>query len=166
MKDYLNYMQEVLGVQQVMLRDTLRSAAEQNLSYFSTAQGLFQPGEIRHFELVFLNICTQEKESLFRPEVQDLFSKMKSAMKLKNIQVLELNCSLSDRSLLPSQLASLIEARLVVVLSSFPQDVGELIFKGPALWLETYSPAYLLEDVAAKKVVWNDLQKVMKELGL
>ncbi|HEY1079326.1 MAG TPA: hypothetical protein VGE46_04485, partial [Bdellovibrio sp.] len=70
------------------------------------------------------------------------------------------------RSQLPSEFAKICEGKVVVVFSSFPKDLGELIFKGPGKWLETYSPAYLLEDPGAKKVVWNDLQKVMKELGL
>ena len=133
---------------------------------FFTASGAFEPAEFPHLELVFLNVVTQAKESLFRPEVQDLFSKMKSAMKLNNLQVLELDGTVDDRSQLPAELAKVCEAKVVVVFSSFPKDIGELIFKGPGKWLETYSPAYLLEDPGAKKVVWNDLQKVMKELGI
>lgn len=124
------------------------------------------PAEKQHAELVFLNILTQSKESLFNPAVEDLFGKMKAAMKLKNLQVLELDCTVEDRSHLPSELAPLCESKVVVVFSSFPKDLGEFIFKGPGHWLETYSPAYLLEDPGAKKVVWNDLQKVMRELGL
>jgi hypothetical protein len=100
------------------------------------------------------------------PEVQDLAAKMKAAMKLRNLQVLELDCTVDDRSQLPSELAKVCESKVVVVYSSFPKDIGELIFKGPGKWIETYSPAYLLEDPGAKKVVWNDLQKVMKELGV
>jgi hypothetical protein len=163
MKDYLNYLQDVLGLQSVMLP---KSDQESVRPQFYTVRGAFQPGEFAHYELVFLNILTQSKESLFLPEVQDLFGKMKAAMKLKNLQVLELDCTVDDRSMLPSELAKLCEGKVVVVFSSFPKDLGEFIFKGPGHWLETYSPAYLLEDPAAKKVVWNDLQKVMKELGL
>jgi len=87
-------------------------------------------------------------------------------MKIKNIQTLELDCTVEDRSQLPSELAQICEGKVVVVFSSFPQNIGEMIFKGPGNWIETYSPAYLLEDADAKKVVWADLQKVMKELGL
>jgi hypothetical protein len=117
-------------------------------------------------ELVFLNILTQAKESFFLPQVKDLYEKMKAAMKLRNIQILELDCTVDDRSQLPSELAKICESKVVVVFSSFPKDLGEMIFKGPGKWIETYSPAYLIEDAGAKKVVWNDLQKVMKELGL
>ncbi|MBV2169511.1 MAG: hypothetical protein KUL82_12470 [Bdellovibrio sp.] len=163
MKDYIVYLQEVLGLQNVMLPSSEGSTVR---TQFYTPQGPFEPGEFQHYELVFLNILTQSKESLFLPEVQDLFVKMKSAMKLKNIQVLELDCTVEDRSQLPSELAKHCEGKVVVVFSSFPKDIGELIFKGPGKWIETYSPAYLLEDAGAKKVVWNDLQKVMKELAL
>ncbi|KYG63173.1 hypothetical protein AZI86_15830 [Bdellovibrio bacteriovorus] len=163
MKDYIQYLQDVLGLQSVMLP---KSDQEPLGTQFYGPQGPFQPTEFQHYELVFLNILTQAKESLFLPEVQDLFGKMKTAMKLKNIQVLELDCTVDDRSLLPSELAKLCEGKVVVVFSSFPKDLGEFIFKGPGHWIETYSPSYLLEDAGAKKVVWNDLQKVMKELGL
>lgn len=163
MKDYLQYLQDVLGLQNIMLQDTPVTADEVR---FYTSQGPFEPHERLHFELVFLNILTQAKESFFNPEVRDLFEKMKQAMKLKNLQVLELDCTVEDRSRLPSELAKVCESRAVVVFSSFPKDLGEFIIKGSGKWIETYSPAYLLEDAAAKKVVWNDLQKVMKELDL
>lgn len=165
MKDYIQYLQEVLGLQNVMLpSDGSQESAPQSL--FFSSRGPFTVSSVRHFELIFLNILTQPKESLFLPEVQDLFGKMKAAMKLRNIQVLELDCTVDDRSQLPSQLAQICEGKVVVVFSSFPKDIGELIFKGPGKWIETYSPSYLLEDGGAKKVVWNDLQKVMKELNL
>jgi len=188
MKDLQFYLQEVLGLQNLMmpsaqassegamesfepgLAETLtppqtETATKANIQFF-TQQGPVTTLPMHDYELVFLNILTQAKESLFKPEVFDLFSKMRSAMKIKNIQVLEMDCLVEDRSKLPSQLAQLCESKVVVVFSSFPKDIGEMIFKGPGRWLETYSPAYLLEDPAAKKVVWNDLQKVMKELGL
>lgn len=165
MKDYLQYLQEVLGLQGVMIADPTAPSAAARAQFF-TPQGPLSAGEQKYFELVFLNIVTQEKESFFLPQVRDLFEKMKAAMKLKNIQILELDCTVEDRSLLPSELAEICESKVVVVFSSFPKDLGEMIYKGPGKWIETYSPAYLLEDASAKKVVWNDLQKVMKELAL
>ncbi|WP_374073508.1 hypothetical protein [Bdellovibrio bacteriovorus] len=163
MKDYIQYLQDVLGLQNVMLPPMEGSEVK---TRFFTAEGPFEAHEFQHYELVFLNILTQAKESFFNADVRDLFEKMKAAMKLKNLQVLELDCTVDDRSQLPSELAKICEGKVVVVFSSFPKDIGELIFKGPGKWLETYSPAYLLEDAGAKKVVWNDLQKVMRELGL
>lgn len=163
MKDYLQYLQDVLGIQNVMLSPQKNQEAK---TQFFNSQGPFTAVEQGHFELIFLNILTQSKESFFLPDVRDLFEKMKSAMKLRNLQTLELDCAVEDRSQLPSELAKICESRVVVVFSSFPKDIGELIYKGPGKWIETYSPAYLLEDPGAKKVVWNDLQKVMKELGL
>lgn len=165
MKDYLQYLQEVLGLQSLMIAEPSANAASGRTQFF-TPQGPLDLGERKHFELIFLNIVTQEKESFFLPQVRELFDKMKAAMKLRNIQILELDCTVEDRSLLPSQLAEICEGKVVVVFSSFPKDIGEMIFKGPGKWLETYSPSYLLEDASAKKVVWNDLQKVMKELAL
>lgn len=175
MNDYIQYLEEVLGLQKVMIAKD-PATADSGKARFFTEQGSFAsadsagsentPVEIQHFELIFLNILTQTKESLFLPETKDLFGKMKAAMKLTNLQVLELDCTIEDRSQLPSELAKICESKVVVVFSSFPKDIGELIFKGPGKWLETYSPAYLIEDAGAKKVVWNDLQKVMKELNV
>lgn len=173
MKDYIKYLTDVLGLQNVLLNENSLLEENSSESSMSTDRALFyhqngeyHPVQKEHFEVVFLNITTQAKESYFVPEVYDLATKMKTAMKLRNLQVIELDCLISDRSQLPSKLAEVCEARLVVVYSSFPQDLGELIFKGPGKWLETYSPAYLLEDPAAKKVVWGDLQKIMRELGI
>jgi hypothetical protein len=177
MKDYLLYLKDVLGVQNVMLSQPPEAPAlgsqfgldlkpQAGNSQFFSLEGPLTQKEPQHFELIFINILTQAKESLFNPEVQELFAKMKTAMKIGNIQWKEVDCTVEDRSQLPSAMAEMFEAKIVVVFSSFPKDMGELIFKGPGKWIETYSPAYLLEDAAAKKVVWNDLQKVMRELGL
>ena len=169
MKDYIQYLEEVLGLQKVMISDISSSQPMSETTpktQFFTEKGPFAPAEIVYRELVFLNILTQAKESFFLPQVKDLYEKMKAAMKLRNIQILELDCTVDDRSQLPSELAKICESKVVVVFSSFPKDLGEMIFKGPGKWIETYSPAYLIEDAGAKKVVWNDLQKVMKELGL
>lgn len=170
MKDYLQYLQDVLGLQNILLPPesslAISAGSGTSAARFYSKQGPWHPQDMQHAELIFLNILTQAKESLFVPAVEDLFGKMKAAMKLKNVQYVELDCTVEDRSHLPSELAKFCESKVVVVFSSFPKDLGEFIFKGPGHWLETYSPAYLLEDAAAKKVVWNDLQKVMRELGL
>lgn len=162
MKDYVNYLRDVLGLQTILLPAQTSDVAAQ----FISQQGPFEPQELVHCELVFLNILTQPKESFFNPEVSELFQKMRAAMKLANLTVLELDCTVEDRSQLPSELAKKVESKVVVVFSSFPKDIGEMIFKGPGKWIETYSPAYLIEDPTAKKVVWNDLKKVMKELNV
>jgi|GEM_PF-1245916 len=178
MQDYLRYLKDVLGLQNVMLPQVPEHEAlgaqfgidveklQAGNQQFFTANGPLVMTEKKHLELIFINILTQSKESLFNPEVKSLFAKMKSAMKLENIQVMEVDCTVEDRSKLPSALAEMFEAKVVVVFSSFPKDIGELIYKGPGKWIETYSPAYLIEDAGAKKVVWNDLQKVMRELGI
>jgi hypothetical protein len=176
MKDRLQYLQDVLGITQIMVpvveqaKPTLGAEfglhLESGQAHFFTNAGPISFGEKKYFEVIFLNILTQGKESLFGAPVQELFLKMKAAMKIHNLQSIELDCTVENRSELPSELAKRFESKIVVVFSSFPKDMGEMIFKGPGKWIETYSPAYLLEDPAAKKVVWNDLQKVMRELGV
>lgn len=161
MREYIRYLEEVLGLEKIMLH-----CESSGMSSFYSDKGPYVPSERQFSELVFLNIVTQDNESIFIPETAALFEKMKSAMRLKNIQVLTLDCTIDDRYLLPSLWSQLCESKIVVVFSSFPQKIGELCFKGAEQWIETYSPAYLLEDPGAKKVVWNDLQKVMKVLEL
>lgn len=176
MKDYLHYFRDVLGITEVMVpvleQEKPPLGAEFGLdleagqTHFFTNAGPVTHLEKKYYEVIFLNILTQAKESLFGVEVQELYMKMKAAMKVHNLQTIELDCTVENRSELPSELAKKFESKIVVVFSSFPKDMGEMIFKGPGKWIETYSPAYLLEDPAAKKVVWNDLQKVMRELDL
>lgn len=166
MRDYQKYLTEVLGIHEVLIADGKETVAKVEGTHFFSSKGPYEFPQDANFELVFLNILSQSKESLFLPEVEDLFGKMKAAMRLKNIQFLELDVTLEDRSLLPSEFLKHCRARMIVVFSSFPKDIGEVIIKGSSRWLETYSPSYLLEDAGAKKVVWNDLQKVMKELSL
>jgi DNA polymerase len=47
-------------------------------------------------------------------------------------------------------------------LLDWPPDGGEFACK----LLPTYHPAFLLRNPAMKKPVWEDMQVVMKELGL
>lgn len=169
MKDYIEYLQKVLGVQGVMLPQAegeLGAKLSQKLASFYTVQGEFSPSEKQHVEVVFLNILGRPQDSLFNPAVYDLFEKMRGAMKIENLQVLELDCTVDDRAQLPSLLAEVCEARYIIVFSAFPKDIGTLVLKGAGRWIETHSPAYLMEDPSAKKVVWNDLKKIMRELGV
>ena len=72
----------------------------------------------------------------------------------------------------------LIQPRVIVTLGKFGlQSLTEKSFSISAVrgqWLEyngirlmpTYHPAYLLRTPAAKKDVWNDMKKVLAELGM
>jgi hypothetical protein len=182
MRDYFQYLDEVLGLQKVLIsnqtqnetsspfldqnsKSTSMGTGDSRVIHFFTETGDFFPADKLYCELIFLNIVTQTKESIFRPDAKELFGKMRAAMKLKNLQVLTLDCRVEDRSFLISEVEKICESKIVVVFSSFPKDIGELTYKGSGQWIETYSPAYLLEDPGAKKVVWNDLQKVMRQLS-
>jgi len=73
---------------------------------------------------------------------------------------------------------ALIRPKVIVTLGRFAlQSLTEKGYSISAVrgqWLEvdgvkvmpTYHPAYLLRNPAAKKDVWNDMKKVMAELGL
>lgn len=163
MEDYLKYLQDVLGLKSIILPQENGSTEK---IQFVSRNGPLDRNQNIQLELAFLNIVTQPKESLFLPATYDLFDKMKMAMKLRNIQFAEFDCLVEDRSKIPSEFYKFCNSKIVVLFSSFPEHLGELRIVGSGSWIETYSPAYLLEDPAAKKIVWSDLQKVMKELKL
>src|SRR5690606_35494731 len=140
MQNYQKYLSEVLGIDQVLAGEVSTETSEAGIHFFSPS-GPFSFAE-GDYELVFLNIISQSKESLFIPEVAELFTKMKAAMRLKNIKCVELDVTLEDRSVLPAEFSKKARARMVVVFSSFPKNMGEIIIKGSSRWIETYSPAY------------------------
>jgi len=164
MKDYLQYLHEVLGLRHLPLVE--RNADESGHAEFFDLQGPIALGEPRDFELLFVNQVTQPKESLFGDEAWDLFSKMQAAMKLNGLSVAAWDCSIEDLNQLAARLEHLARARVVVVFSSFPKNRGELVPVGRSKHLHTHSPAYLVEDPQAKRLVWHDLQNVMRELGV
>ncbi|MFP5519508.1 MAG: hypothetical protein ACLGGX_06365, partial [Bdellovibrionia bacterium] len=57
------------------------------------------------------------------------------------------------------------QAQAVLMFSDSPENLGQLQIRGGFKWLETFSPAYLLSHPEAKKIVWSDMQKIMKELS-
>jgi uracil-DNA glycosylase len=76
------------------------------------------------------------------------------------------------------QQVAMIQPKVIVTLGRFGlQSLTEKAYAISSVrgeWLEyegirlmpTYHPAYLLRNPAAKKDVWNDMKKVMTELGL
>lgn len=171
MKTYLEYVSEVLGLGTVMLPSPLvavQADADAELvkpAFFYSSKGAFSEGrDFKKCDLAIINWVQEPLESLFEPAVAKLFGKMLAAMKLSPNRVLVLDCVMNERNLIPNELYKVCDPQVVLFFSSDPISLSEVQIKGPARWLETLSPAALVKDPDSKKLVWNDMQRVMKEL--
>ncbi len=170
MKTYLEYLTQVLGVNAVMmplpLAATGLSAESGNQpAFFYSAAGPWHEGQdFQKIELAIVNWVHEQSESLFDPAVGDLFGKMLAAMKIPAEKVLVLDCVMNEHERIPNELFKICEPQIVLFFATEPTHLGEFQIKGPARWLETLSPAFLLQNPASKKIVWNDMQKVMREI--
>lgn len=166
-KTYLDYLSEVLGLQAVMMPAPVAGPEALNRpAYFYSSEGACPEGRGFHkCRLAIVNWVREPKDSLFEPEVADLFGKMLTAMKLPAADVWVLDCVMNERGLIPNELFKLCEPQCVLFFSREPSQLGEMQLRGPTRWLETFSPALLLSEAASKKIVWNDMQKIMRELS-
>jgi len=157
--NYFSYVKNVLGVktiQSARIRQVLLE--DQNIEIPTTS-----------CDLLFLNLKQAMDQSIFAAESSELLDKMIQAMRLGERRHLILECDLTGAAGSPSQILQTylqkVTTPFVVLFSSKPLKPG-LQNLGAAKFLETYGPAYLLQNANAKKLVWTDLQKVMKELGV
>lgn len=134
-------------------------------AFFVSADGDIRSPLEAEYKLIILNYVQDPAESLFEVKVADLFSKMLSAMKLKPGSFLVVDCLMNERPLIPAEAQRFFKASHVLMFSSHPDQLSEFHIRGGFQWLETFSPAYLLKHPEAKKLVWNDMQKVMGVLS-
>ena len=121
-----------------------------------------------------------------------LLTKMIGAMKLTREKVYIANCLKcrppGNRNPLPTEIATcnpilmkqieIIRPRVICALGKFAAQTvlqneepisrmrGRFHEKYGALVMPTFHPAYLLRNPADKKLAWQDLQQIMKELGI
>ncbi len=164
MKDYLQYVSDVLGVKAIM-QDQPRVDSHVGPAYFYSANGAVAGGVFKKYSLVIVNWVQDPSESLFDSQVAELFGKMLAAMKISSEQVLVLDCVMNERKLIPSELFKICDPQNVLFFSHEPEKLSSVQLKGSANWLETLSPAVLLKDAGSKKLVWSDMQKIMKLIG-
>lgn len=174
MKTALHYISEVLGVDSPILPVpwqgpvSAEHTQDSSLSLETPAFFYSSAGAVESFQghepLVIVNWVREAHESIFRGEVRDLFQKMFSAMKIDSNQVLILDCVMNERNLIANELFKISSPKWVLFFGSEPIHAGEFQIKGPSRWLETFSPAVLVKNPQSKKIVWNDLQKIMREV--
>ncbi len=135
----------------------------------------------------------EDKQGLpFVGAAGQLLTKMIEAMKLTREKVYIANCLKcrppGNRNPLPTEIATcnpilmrqieVIRPRVICALGKFAAQTvlqneepisrmrGRFHDKHGALVMPTFHPAYLLRNPADKKLAWEDLQKIMKELGI
>ena len=147
-------------------------------------------------ELMFIGEAPgfdEDKQGLpFVGAAGQLLTKIIEAMKLTRDKVYIANCLKcrppDNRSPLPTELVTcnpilmrqigIIRPKIICALGKFAaqtllqseEPIGRLrgrFFEAHgARVMPTFHPAYLLRNPAEKKLVWDDMQKVMKELGI
>lgn len=146
-------------------------------------------------ELMFIGEAPgfdEDKQGLpFVGAAGQLLTKMIQAMKLTREKVYIANCLKcrppGNRNPLPTEIVTcnpilmrqieIIRPRVICALGKFAAQTvmqneepisrmrGRFFEKYGALVMPTFHPAYLLRNPADKKLAWEDLQKIMKELG-
>jgi len=149
MESYLNYLDEVLGIKNIFMNRESAHALEHQV-----------------VDILFVNIIKETHESLKEPSVRELFDKILAAMKIETLKVASIDYSGRSAESLYMDINQAFDSKFVIVMSREPMKSGELRIMGPSLWMEIFNPAYLLEHPGTKKLVWIDLQKVMKRLGV
>lgn len=153
--NYFSYVKNVLGVK------TLQSAR--------IRQALQEEIKADSCDLLFLNLKQASDPSVFAKENAELLDKMIQAMRLGGRRHLILEHDLAGAPLSLTQIlqqySQKVKTTFVVVFSTKP--MGNTIQNlGPLKFIESFGPAYLLQNPNTKKLAWADLQKVMKELGV
>lgn len=157
--NYFSYVKNVLGVKSIQSARIRQSLLEDQAFEIPTAT----------CDLLFLNLKQANDVSVFDSEATELLAKMIQAMRLGNRQHLILECDLAGNTQSLNQIlqqyTQKITTPFVVLFSAKPVKPG-LQNLGTVKFLETYGPAYLLQNPNTKKLAWADLQKVMKEIGV
>lgn len=163
-QDYLFYLREVLGVSSVLMPATGEAAREQLPSFFETRSGHWPPPS--ELELLIVVESAQARE-LWSGPGEDLWEKMKAAMKLGARRVLELQASgtLQERAL--AELLAAYPATALLVLRPRPQRTsGVERTLATARVVESFAPSTLVAQPDLKREAWSDLQLVMRHLGI
>ena len=143
--EYLHYMQQVLGIREVLLSTPLiDNEASERLPMSTTPQR----------KVLFIDKHT------WSPAAHELFSKMREAMKLSTDEIKILFSQ--ETALADIQLQGLQSQEIV----SFDPEVSQALQPDFKTQLTTtIGPEVLVKDAGKKKITWNDLQSVMKRLS-
>ena len=159
---YLKYVSQVLGARQVLLPESLETRENKWKQAFHTRTG-YLPEDLQ-FDLIVVNFAHTATESLFNAQTDDLYQKMKIAMKLQDKRILEVDTSLSDIDDICRMMTEVIDCPYLLFFNHETTD-SEIKTKSAYRVLQTFSPAVLLKTPEKKKIVWDSLQILMRAIG-
>jgi hypothetical protein len=142
MENYIWYLENVLGLKNPIWPQRPQEAVPQAQQQPARSQILFID------ETPWSNAATE------------LFQKMREAMKLSSDQISI--CFASQVSTSQLQVSALAADRVVC----FSKKIFESLSIEANNKFSTFSPEELLKQPTLKRQTWNDLQQVMKSLGL
>ncbi|MCX7978049.1 MAG: hypothetical protein N2578_03510 [Bdellovibrionaceae bacterium] len=158
LRDYLNYLRLVLGVERFIRPLAVEETLATLSSMFRTRTGHWP--EEKDFDVLF--ISADPESSLFSGETGELFEKMKSAMKVSHLRILELDL-LHLEAHWQKAIEDFLVAKQIIVFSenvAVPREVSD----GPFRFLPSLRG--MLADPGLKRPAWEALKVVMKELGV
>lgn len=136
----IRYLNDVLGVKQVLLPQLVVSQLEESSL------------QVRPLKILF--VCS---ESL-SVDAQELFYKMVAAMKLEKNQIELVNCH--QKSLIDFEI-EILSCQAVVFFTDEALDWKQLAQSESFFNVQAFGPEYLLKNPQYKKQTWEQLQKVM-----
>lgn len=145
MDSYIQYLEQVLGLKQVIWPEA-PAELEQQVVEVPPARAAVQ--------VLFV------ADKPWSLKAQDLFSKMREAMKIPESEVKVLFAA--ETSLPDLQISALSAERVVCFSPSLFQQISV----DSQVKFLTHNPEELLTKPQLKKETWEDLKKVMKSLGL
>ncbi len=152
METYLQYLEQVLGLKNVILPSPSQDTDSQIIEDAEPADITLEAEE--PIWVLFV------AEKTWSQDAQSLFQKMREAMK---VPAEKSSVLFADVATVPQlQIAALSAHRVVC----FSEKLFELIQADAGMKFLTHDPQELLKRPQLKKSAWEDLKKVMKSLDL
>lgn len=181
MKEIVDYLKDVLGVEAVILNDSPLVHSKEHervsdkLGVDSTPQILDFVGAApqlktqsdKIYSIFFVNLVKNSSDSLLQSENHTLFQKMFAAMKLpsESVAIAETHWhALEQREDLIQKIRDQYNLRVLVLFSAEPLRAAPRVI-GELSLIESFSPALLSQKEELKRPAWEDLKMALKIIG-
>ena len=159
-QNYFHYASQVLGIRQIIRPETESEVSAIVKDVFTTRTGHWP--ESKRFDVLVINVTPGQ--SLFADSVFELYQKMKYAMGLNALNVLELQTSEIPTEHQWNELFHRISAKAVLVFAGVGDAQHLVGYDG--FIVQTISPVILIEQELLKRQAWTDAQRLMRFLGV
>jgi hypothetical protein len=161
-----DYLQSVLGIRG-WLRPETQGVLESHFDLQEFDGALRQERLQQEFDLVFLHLRSNAasgslSRSFFEGEAWDLFQKMRAAMKIPDLRVLELETTIDVYEFVIPWIQKRIKTQSLLVLNESPKSSKNPSGSFSGQVYETWSPWSLLQNPDRKREAWATLQQVTR----